>query len=162
MSNYFILNLDLDPPDLEIIAPNYTTPSQINEIKILSNEKLSQFQEIYSIDSLGRRKDYSFEFKETYYEGKIVFNEILGEVVLYAKLKDEGMNESLLYSKIIEVLKDSVLYLDCFVLERNTKSFVLEKDLTNKIKFNKIETLECAEVVSISEKEFTTQIEVIE
>lgn len=112
MPNYFIIDLRSTPPELEILAPEYTTPSQINHISILSNTTLLEYQEIYSIDSLGRRKDYSLNYKEDRYEGDIVFNDILGDIILYARLKDDCLNESALYQKTIKVLKDAVIEIE--------------------------------------------------
>ena len=109
MSSYFTLELDTIPPLLEIIAPTYTTPTQINEIIILSNEPLAEFQEIYAIDSIGRRIDYSFQYQVDKYVGYINFNNMFGTITIYARLKDESLNESILYSKQIEVLNDSFL-----------------------------------------------------
>lgn len=105
MANYVVLELDTTPPDLEIIAPQYTSPNIATEIIIESNEELSNYQEIYFIDSRGDRSDYIFLYDTDRYVGIIQFNQVAtGIGTLYVRLKDEVYNISAIYSKAIEVV----------------------------------------------------------
>lgn len=103
-SSWILLELDTTPPEIEIYSPRYTTREIENEIRIVSNEKLSTYQDIYVIDSQGNRHDYTFQYNEDEFIGHIRFNELpYGICTIYAQLKDEVDNFSPLVSKSIEI-----------------------------------------------------------
>lgn len=102
--SYLLLELDTTPPEIEIIAPRYTTHDITNEITITANEPLSSFQEIYTIDSQGNRFNHTFKHNGNEFIGSIRFNELsFGVATIYAQLKDEVGNPSALVSKPIEI-----------------------------------------------------------
>lgn len=104
ISSYVLIELDTTPPKIDIYAPRYTTRSFENLITIESNDILDSFQEIYVIDSLGNRHDYTFLRQERRLFGTVKFNSLpLGTVTLFAKIKDDVGNESVLYQTRIEL-----------------------------------------------------------
>jgi hypothetical protein len=98
--SYVILELDTTPPSIQIYAPKYTTNDLLNVITIEANEKLSDYQDIWVVDSNGKRHNYNFS-KETdeSYIGYVQFTSFpLGVSTIYARLKDEVGNMSELKS----------------------------------------------------------------
>lgn len=107
MSSYLFVELDTTKPEISIYAPRYTTEDITNVITIESNEELSEYQDIYIIDSVGERHDYTFE-KESgnQYVGRVRFNTLpLGIATIHARLKDEVGNISDLALSAIEIKK---------------------------------------------------------
>lgn len=105
MSSYVILKLDTEPPKIKIHAPRYTTNDVTNIITIEADEELSEYQDIYAIDSDGKRHEYIFR-KEAYNKlvGEIQFSDYpVGMVGLYARLKDDVGNLSDLASANFEI-----------------------------------------------------------
>lgn len=109
MSN-FIIELDTTPPKIEIIAPPYTTQYSLTEIRIVSNERLLNQQEIYVIDSDGNRTNFTFAIRENELIGKVVFNGLpTGICTIYARCVDEVENVSDLVSKPINIIKSEFI-----------------------------------------------------
>lgn len=110
MSSYFFLELDTISPQIEIYAPQYTTPNITNTIIVKSDEPLSDFQEIYALDSNNVRYNYVFT-KNKYgdeFVGRIKFNEQpIGLIRIFARVMDEVHNLSNLAVKTIEI-KESI------------------------------------------------------
>ena len=106
MASYFELELDTTPPQLTIIAPNYTIIGLDTDITIESNEALSSYQDIYIIDSLGVKHNRTFlKVDENTFQETINFSNIAhGIATIYCRLKDESDNMSSIYSKTINVL----------------------------------------------------------
>jgi hypothetical protein len=95
MPSYVYIEIDRTPPMIEIYAPSYTTNELLNEITIESNEDISDYQEIYVIDSIGNRHDYTFEIEGNKAVGIIKFSNIpIGISTIYARLKDDVGNIS--------------------------------------------------------------------
>lgn len=97
MANYFLLELDTTPPIIEIYAPSYVTRESNAEVVIQSDGCLSLYQDIYVIDSVGTRRDYTFNYNETLqqYIGVLNFKDYpLGEITIYAQLQDDVWNMS--------------------------------------------------------------------
>ena len=96
MASYVIIDYDTTPPKLSIYAPNYTTKEIDNYITIKSDEPLAEYQDIYTIDSIGEKREYTFSrIDEDKLEGVIKFADYpLGIVTIYAKLKDTADNTS--------------------------------------------------------------------
>lgn len=108
MSSFFYLELDTSSPNIEIYAPSYTTQDSKTMITIESNEPLSDFQEIYIIDSLGDRHDLTFLHDGNKFTGDMYLtNYPLGISTIYARLQDDVGNMSDVVSKPINVIKTS-------------------------------------------------------
>lgn len=112
MANYFFLELDTTPPNIEIYIPSYTNQNNYEEIRIVSNEILSYKQNFYIIDGYGQRYDLNLEYKDTEFIGKYRFNLIpLGIVSIYAQVEDETGNKSDLIYKTINIIDSPRLIL---------------------------------------------------
>jgi hypothetical protein len=143
--SYIVLELDTTPPEIEIYAPRYTTREILNEIKIISNEKLSAFQDIYIIDSKNNRHDYTFEYSENEFIGFVQFNELsYGMATIYVTVKDEVYNRSALVSKTIEI-KESLSRLNVSISD----SF---RSVTIKEHARNIKTEKCSRNMNTSEQ----------
>ena len=105
MASYVIIDYDTTPPILSIYAPNFTTKEIDNYITIESNEPLAEYQEIYTIDGIGERREYTFSrIEENKLEGIIRFTDYpLGIVTIYARLKDIADNTSNVISYPIHI-----------------------------------------------------------
>lgn len=123
MDSYFMLELDTTGPSLEIISPNYTQINIITDIYIESSETLSEYQDIYFIDSQNVRHNLIFEYSPTSYYGHVQLNGFaLGIGNICCRLKDEVGNLSELVSKTINILKRENLILESCVDSMKTKS----------------------------------------
>lgn len=107
MSSYLLIDLDTTKPEVSIYAPRYTTEDISNTITIEANESLSAYQDIYVVDSEGRRHNYTFEKEsDNIFIGKIRFNNLpLGIATIYARVTDEVDNVSDLALSTIEIKK---------------------------------------------------------
>ena len=113
MASYFNLILDTTPPAIEIIAPSYTIPNRITEITVLTNEELSNYQEIYIIDSHNVRHDVIFDFQGNKFIGLVDFCDYsFGIATIFARVKDSVFNLSGLVSKTINILQVMQVDLD--------------------------------------------------
>lgn len=120
MSSYFTLTLDTTPPNIEIYAPTYSNRQSNNTITVVSNEKLSDFQDIYIIDHDGVRHDVIFSFDgDKTFTGNVVFsNYPIGMLTIYAQLKDTVNNMSNLASFNLTIITtDDSLMLDLTMSE---------------------------------------------
>lgn len=95
-SSCVFIELDTTSPQIAVYAPRYTTADIVNEIVIEANESLSEYQDIYAIDSVGVRHDYTFQrVADDQFVGLIRFNDFpLGITTIYARLKDDVDNFS--------------------------------------------------------------------
>jgi len=120
MSSYLVIDFDTTSPQIEIFSPRYTTKDVVNEIAIQSDETLSNFQEVYALDSNGVRHDYTFlQVQGNQYIGQIRFNDFpYGIATIYARMKDEVDNYSDLIYKSIEI-KESYTSLNLKINDRN-------------------------------------------
>lgn len=103
--SYVVINIDTTNPTISIYAPNYTTQDVVNTITIEADEPIADYQEIYLIDSLSNRYDYTFAKEaDNQYVGRIRFNNLpLGVHTMYARVKDEVNNFSNIAVKQIEI-----------------------------------------------------------
>jgi hypothetical protein len=128
-NNYVVIESDTTGPQIEVIAPTYTTPNSVTEIRIQSNKPLSNWQEIYALDALGNRQDLTFEYHEDHFIGHVIFNFCsLGLVTIYAQTKDRSLNTSNLASKIIYVMESLPVFLQ--TSEQGSKLAFDEMELT--------------------------------
>jgi hypothetical protein len=110
LSSYIYLTLDTTPPEIDIFTPNYTTNSARTEITVTSNEPLAQWQDVYIIDSLGRRHDVVFRNDGDELVGEIIFDGYpLGISTVYARVMDEVGNKSALASKSFNIVSSETL-----------------------------------------------------
>jgi len=131
MSSYFILELDTTPPILEIIMPNYTIRFLETDIILSTNEDAMEFQDIYFIDSSGKKHSATFFQDNDVFTYKTNFSGFsIGIATLYCRLKDSVGNLSQEYSKTINVLKGN--YSKTVVTEKIPKQ-------TNALKISNIE-----------------------
>jgi hypothetical protein len=107
MASFFSLQLDTTAPQIEIVAPSYTVYDEDNYIEIRSNEQLDQWQEIYIVDAAENRYDFTFLLNEdrTLLTGVVVFPQTMssGIATMYARVRDEVFNVSLVASKTINI-----------------------------------------------------------
>lgn len=112
MTSYIILTLDTTAPNVEVLIPNYTTQQIRTEIRLVANEPLGEWQEIYVIDSQGDRHDLTFlhDNETNEYVGQVFFEGYpLGIATIYATLVDEVGNKSPLVSKSFKIVKSDIL-----------------------------------------------------
>lgn len=127
-NGFFTLELDTTGPNINIYMPNYTATSIETEIVIQSNEKLSEYQEIYILDSNRKRHDLIFEYHGDYLLGKLVMNNIsIGIATIYARLKDDVNNLS-------NIAYKSFLLEDSTDLQLEIKEYSLNPIVGTKIK----------------------------
>lgn len=123
MSSFFNLTLDTTPPSLNIISPDYSVQTMGDEIQVVSSEKLSSFQEIYFIDSAGKRFNCTFNNNEdNVLIGEVYFNCSVGVGNLYVRVKDEVDNISDLYTKSICVLSFDNVFRDIKITLQKTRA----------------------------------------
>ena len=109
MSSFIIVELDTKSPEIEIYAPSYTTSNISNRIIVKSDEKLSEFQNIYVVDSANNKYYYTFEkTDDNTLTGIITFNNTsLGVATIHVQVEDEVSNRSKIFCKRINI-KDSL------------------------------------------------------
>lgn len=123
MAGYFALELDTTGPQIEIYAPKYTDKHSNNLIRIVSNEKMSSFQDIYIIDSQGARHDVIFSFDgDKTFTGNVVFSDYsIGVATIYAQLKDEVNNLSNLVDFPISIITSTYNFMLRLSMSEETK-----------------------------------------
>lgn len=161
MSSYIILELDTTPPEIEIYAPSYTTTELFNEITIVSNENLSDYQEVYVIDSNGIRHNYTFhKEKDNEYVGIIKFTLFpVGMAKLCARLMDDVGNLSNIAEKPIEI-KESLTILTLDINDRHTGLSVNESMANMVTKDNQSNTNIKERSMNIDSNEKSIKIEI--
>lgn len=105
MTSYVLIELDTSPPIIEIFAPRYVTRDSLNTITITSSEPLSNYQDIYALDSYGTRVNFTLQkISDVEYTGIIQFGDFqIGIIQLYARMKDDVDNFSNVISIPIEI-----------------------------------------------------------
>jgi len=120
MSNYFTLELDTTGPQIEIVAPTYTTPYANTEIIVEGDEQLMQYQnEIYLLDSSGVKHNLTFDHQGDRFYGVVNFNSVtIGIAEIHARAKDDVGNYSNTVKHYINVLTSSnlTIYADSAVM----------------------------------------------
>jgi hypothetical protein len=139
MEGYFILEFDTTGPHIDVYAPKYTDRVANNTINIISNEKLSDYQDIYIVDSQGKRHDLIFSFDgDKTFSGNVTFNGYpMGVTTIYAQLKDEVGNVSNLAYTHISVITstyNSMLRLTMAEKAHSTNSSIGERKPVSKEK----------------------------
>lgn len=137
MSNFFMLELDTTGPQIEIFVPSYTLSYIETEIRIQSNENLALYQDIYIIDSKGKKRNYIFEHNGDHLLGKMTFNEYpSGIVTINARLKDDVDNFSNTVSKsfLIQNFPEFKLEISDSVFENIIDSHIKYISTKNNIK----------------------------
>lgn len=108
--SYILLTLDTTAPDVELLLPNFTTNQARTEIRVVANESLLPWHEIYVIDSLGRRHNLTFKHEDDEFVGVVVFSDYpMGIATVYATVKDSVGNQSALVSKSIRIVESETL-----------------------------------------------------
>lgn len=132
MSNWFTLELDTTSPILTIHSPSYSVPENVIEVRILSNESLSLFQDIYTIDVEETRRDYIFQkISDTELLGYIDLQTYpIGFMSIYAQLSDDVSNKSILTRRVVNVgyLNPEDLEAHVYTFERNKTLFSNSRD----------------------------------
>lgn len=100
------ITLDTSPPTVIIHAPTIIIEKNYEYITIEANENLDIRQEVYIVDSLNKRHDYTFALepdKKTLF-GNVSFQDYPnGMATLFVIVYDEVWNKSMLYRKSINV-----------------------------------------------------------
>ena len=95
MSSYLQVVLDTTSPTINIYAPNETTTETLTLYRVESNEKLTNLQNFYFIDSQGVRHNVFFQYFGNYFEGNVNFSFFSnGLATFYAEVYDEVLNKS--------------------------------------------------------------------
>lgn len=130
MTSFVYIELDTKPPEIQIFAPSYTTTKIANTIRIEANEPLSDYQEIYAIDSNGIRHDYNFNKAEAnLLIGEVSFFDFpLGVATIYAKLQDEVDNISDLVSTTI-MIRENLTLLNLTINDSCNEAIVNDKQI---------------------------------
>lgn len=116
MSSYFTLSLDTTGPEINIISPRYTIPGIDTEMRIVANEPVSTYQEIYIIDAAGKRHDLIFAKGDCEFYGIWNFQQCaLGIAQVFAQLKDTVFNPSNVAVTTIHIREKADIYavVDC-------------------------------------------------
>lgn len=153
MSSFVYITLDTRPPEIEIFAPSYTTTDMVTIIRIETNEKVSDFQEIYVVDSNGVRHDYTFnKVEDNLIIGEVsFFNFPFGITTVYVSLMDKVGNKSSLVNKSIVIRENSTL-LNLKINDRIRDSYIKVSDCLNSIK-------EYSKEVDVSDHDVNTVID---
>jgi hypothetical protein len=106
VQSWLNVTLDTTPPTVIIYAPTTIFEKSFEHISIEANENLDLKQEIYIVDSLNKRHDYTFVLepdKKTLF-GSVSFQDYPnGIATLFVIVYDEVWNKSMLYRKAINV-----------------------------------------------------------
>jgi hypothetical protein len=100
------VTLDTSPPIISIHAPSIIISKSLEYISIEANENLDVRQEIYIVDSLSKKHDYTFALEP---DKKTLFNTIdfqnypNGIATFFVVAYDEVWNKSMLYRKSINI-----------------------------------------------------------
>lgn len=145
--SFFILNLDTTAPELEIYAPVYTSNNNTVEINIESNEELDDWQEVYTVDEMGVRRDYTFYIEGNTMIGVInPYNYPVGLFFLYIKVRDSVHNETRLYEEVITIRDTNA------VINLEVRDFKLyDLDINNRSK--KIEVNSSTKDIDVRDSE---------
>lgn len=113
MNDHFLLDLDTTAPNVEIYAPYFTTPNATAYIFVEADEPLDNWQEIYTIDSAGTRRDYTFHFDgNSQFTGEIsMIDYPEGNVTICARVRDTVHNTSHLVEKTMLVTLGDKIYI---------------------------------------------------
>jgi len=110
MGSCFALELDTTGPQISIISPSYTVPNIITEIIIDADEPLADWQDVYVVDSKGKRHNLIFARHGNSLIGLVDFNICtIGIATLYATVRDEVFNLSAQISKAINIRQGAKL-----------------------------------------------------
>jgi hypothetical protein len=138
MPSYFTLELDTTGPIIQINAPSYTSRESDNIITVVGNEKLSDIQDIYIVDSQGTRHDVIFSFDgNNTFTGDVVFNGYpVGVSTIFAQLQDEVGNPSNLATAHISVITSTYYSLFKLTMSEEVRSETMAVARTNNITVN--------------------------
>lgn len=153
MSSFFTLDLDTTGPIIQINAPSYSSRESNNIITVTGNEILSNFQDIYIVDSSGNTHNVTFSFdgSETF-SGNVVFNGYpIGVATIYAQLKDDVGNLSNLASSHISIIASS--YYSLFKLTMSEQSVTPQLTISNRTKA--ITNISSSKNISIQKRQET-------
>jgi hypothetical protein len=139
MSSWFSLELDLTPPSLEIIAPQYTLKDISTSITITSNEPLLNWQDIYIVDSNNIRHDLTFLYEDDQFSANVTLNDLsYGIATIYCQLKDTVDNQSSLMSKSINIWNGAMVDVSLAVIEGN-----VDIEISESIRNLSVKQMEC-------------------
>ncbi len=161
--NYFYLELDTTPPELNIILPDHTPPNSEISIDIQSNEPLSSFQEIYLIDVYGDKIDFILNHENDRLYGDIFLPDIpIGPATLYIKVKDlvDNLAE---YSLPISVIAGGLLSISIreSVIPVMIAETIYKTDIRENMYFMKTEDKDYPTISRISIRQIKTRVELI-
>jgi len=144
MSNnrsYFTLVLDTTPPEVEIIAPWYTTAHADTHIYIIADELLDTWQEIYIIDSTGKRHDLIFDYKGDRLYGMVKFSQVAsGIATIYARVRDEVHNISALVGKAIDIKAGAKVFVFTTEASQNVDTALFLRNIKTEESNRQIDT----------------------
>lgn len=120
MASFFNLELDTTPPLISIIAPKYTVPGVETDILVISNEVLAEYQDVYVIDSSGKKYVLIFDHQGDQLSGKCNFNECsIGIATIYARAKDNVLNLSDIATATIDVRQSAKVFVTITEVRRD-------------------------------------------
>lgn len=153
MGSYFNLVLDTTPPNVDIYCPIYTQKNVEANITIIANKELSEYREIYCIDSAGNRYDYTFlHLGDTYICKFTPYGYSSGVATIYAILQDIVLNTTSLLSKSFVIQSEalsSLVYpfqVDSPDNDVHTLSFYTTNEVVYPLSFSGINKYEVAKV----------------
>jgi hypothetical protein len=154
MSSYFTLTLDTTGPIIQINAPSYTSRESNNTITIVGNEKLSNVQDIYIVDSQGTRHDVIFSFDgDMTYTGNIVFTGYpVGVSTIFAQLQDEVGNLSNQATAHISIITSTYYSLFKLTMSEEARTETMTISKTNNVTVN---TISRAKILTEQKKQVT-------
>lgn len=108
MPSFLTVSLDTTSPTIEIQSPSYSTRTLPLSVTVQGDELLDTTAEIYTIDSLGVRRNYNFTYQTTRFSSSIDLTSYpLGMITIYAKVRDTVFNYSALVSKQVNLVASS-------------------------------------------------------
>lgn len=100
MTSFFTVTLDTMAPGLIMTVPLWTLKTCIPVI-VQSDEPLDKWQEVYVLDSKGKRHDFTLAWEEYSLAGTIAFQEIAsGIALLHVGVRDRVFNSTYLEANI--------------------------------------------------------------
>ena len=162
--NYFFLELDTTEPQINIYAPTstsggsndvgisgsaYANRVQTEELRIEASEPLLEYQNIYCIDSSGKKHDMIFSrISDTEYVGEIMFSGYpYGIATIFAQMQDEVGNPSRLATFNINIIPVFNSYSLNMNLTESVVGLNMSEEASNPVTKEQINNLEISEKV---------------
>lgn len=143
MNSHFELELDTTGPEINIISPSYTTNAINDEVLVVANEPLADYQDIYMIDSQGAKHELTFEYDTNQYKGLVDFRNVsIGIATIYARVKDEVLNDSNTATASIDVRQTVQVFITTEESLREIPSFDEKRSIEIDDSIREINTAE--------------------